>query len=117
MDLSRRQKKELYEALLSAFPRGVGLELAVFLGLEENLEVIAGRGPLQDVVFRLVAWAESRDLLQELIDAAVEANPTNAALAAFVAALDRPSGLPESKGEEKRPSWARDWSPWRRPWG
>lgn len=78
--------QHLYQALLSAFPTEDDLRQMVRFGLEEDLESIAGSGPLRTVVFKLVQWAEARGRLATLLTAALKANPENPALRALDAA-------------------------------
>jgi hypothetical protein len=81
--LDGRQKKTLHAALLSAFPRHAALERLVEFQLDAHLAVIAGDGPLGDVVFRLIEWAEAHGRLDALVNGAREANPQNPELIAF----------------------------------
>ena len=88
MKLSGSQKAALQKALLSAFRRSGDLKQMVTFGLDENLEAIAGTGALEDVIFELIEWADSRGRVEDLLAAAQNANSTNPDLAAFMATLD-----------------------------
>jgi hypothetical protein len=77
-------QKEFQEALISAFPRYADLEQMVRHHLDENLESVAGPGPLDSVVFQLIKWAESRGQLDDLIQGAKVANPGNHKLKIFI---------------------------------
>ncbi len=88
--LDGRQKKALHAALLSAFPRQAALERLVEFQLDTRLSVIAGEGPLADVAYRLIEWAEAHGRLDALIAGAREANPNNPQLLAFDALLREP---------------------------
>ncbi|MCA6621510.1 MAG: hypothetical protein IM542_02755 [Pseudanabaena sp. M165S2SP1A06QC] len=83
MELSSSEQKELYDALLSAFPSFGNLKAMVFFDLEENLEGIAGSGILEDVVLNLLVWVKSRGKFQELIKAAYSSNKGNPKLEAI----------------------------------
>jgi len=81
--LDGRQKKALHAALLAAFPRQAALERLVEFHLDAHLAVVAGDGPLADVVFRLMEWAESQGRLDALVNGARGENPQNPQLIAF----------------------------------
>ena len=91
MDLSGSQKKALHQALKSAFPRRGALEQFVSYDLDENLDGVAGSGPLDDVIYNLIRWADSEDRTEDLLKAAQEAKPDNAKLAEFIKTLDEPN--------------------------
>ena len=78
--LSPNERKDIESTLLAAFPTEVDLARAVKYALEENLQAIAGRGPLNDVVSHLVNWAESHDKIIKLISGAHKENSDNQAL-------------------------------------
>ncbi len=96
MKLNGELRKKLQEALLSAFPDRGDLERMVAWGLDKNLEAIAGSGPLDDVSFELIEWAESEGRTDELIKAAQEINPNNPDLVAFIKMLEEagPAAVP-----------------------
>ena len=81
--LDGRQKKALHAALLSAFPRQPALERLVEFHLDAHLAAVAGEGPLNDVVFRLIEWAEAHGRVEALVAGAREVNPRNADLVEF----------------------------------
>src|ERR1051326_7115985 len=81
--LDKQQFKELHAALLSAFPTPARLEMMVKLGLDENLDAIAGGRDLTVITYELLGWAESRGRVEELIVAAVEGNPGNPELRSY----------------------------------
>lgn len=78
--MSGEQQRQLYEALLSAFPDAGSLRRMVQFGLDQNLDVIADTSKLSDAVFELIQWAESRGKITKLIIAARNSNPDNPAL-------------------------------------
>ncbi len=81
MAVSKQDRFKKYErALLDAFPTWNELDKMVFGALGESLEAIVGRGALQEVVFRLLRWAESRGRLEELMRGARQQNPGNTLL-------------------------------------
>jgi hypothetical protein len=75
--------KEFSKALEEAYPSHNRLKQMVRFELNENLESIAGSGILNDVVFNLVEWAESKGKLEHLIQGAYEGNQDNSALKEF----------------------------------
>ena len=86
MQLTKEQRRELFNLLVVAFPaegelrRMVGLELGA-----QVLTAIGGR-TLQDQVFDLLQWAESHDKISGVITAAQAANPDYTALRDFALA-------------------------------
>ncbi len=97
--LDGRQKKALHAALRNAFPRPAALERLVEFHLDEHLAVIAGEGALDDVIFRVIAWAEAQGRLDALVNGARVEVPGNPQLIAFertiVEARDaRPQDVP-----------------------
>jgi hypothetical protein len=74
MKLSGSQKATLQKALLSAFRRSGDLKQMVTFGLDENLEAIAGTGALEDVIFELIEWADSRGRVEEPRSGGIHSN-------------------------------------------
>ena len=56
--LSLGQRRELYDALIAAFPTSAVLGQMVSFGLGENINVIAGGSSLSEIAFNLIQWAE-----------------------------------------------------------
>jgi hypothetical protein len=83
LKLTAAQRRQLYEALVSAFPTSRDLERMTRYGLKENISNIASDGSLSTIVFDLIAWAESSGRLEDLITAARKANPGNEILEDF----------------------------------
>jgi hypothetical protein len=79
MKLTKQQFLQIQRALLDGYDRG-GLRRMVRLGLGTALEEITVGATDADAVFDLVAWAERRDTVPALIEAAAEHNPQNGAL-------------------------------------
>lgn len=67
MDLSGQQRKQLKEALISAFPNKNALEQFVSYELDKNLDVIAGGDNLETVVFNLIQTAKAQGWLKNLL--------------------------------------------------
>lgn len=88
------QRRDFRNALLSAFPRRIHLEEMLSFEFNIVLNRIATGDSYSEVVFRLIEWAESRGVLQELIDAASEYNPGNPQLREFCQQWSR-SQLPQ----------------------
>jgi hypothetical protein len=99
MTLTGKQFKQIQEALLSGFNESTLRQMVKF-HLDEDLDHIAGGGNLTDKIFNLVEWAKKQHRIQELIDAAVEANSNNSELQELQRAAKR-WGLPMPVGEEE----------------
>jgi tetratricopeptide (TPR) repeat protein len=93
MVLQRLQRKQLQEALLDAFPDRAKLGEMVYLELDKNLETIAADSNLRNTIFELIRWAEAYGYTQELIKAALRANPDNPQLRTFAAQLQISLGI------------------------
>lgn len=78
-----QQRKKLREAIIGAYPSRAKLEMMVSVELNENLDAIAGRGNLQEIVFNLVLFFHSQGRLKQLIEAAYKDNPRNIKLKAI----------------------------------
>src|SRR2546430_2368347 len=81
--LTGGQYKQLTDALITAFPAEAKLAQMVKFGLGKTLAAIAGGQDLTDVVFHLIQWAEAQGRTEDLIVAARNENPGNAALRQF----------------------------------
>ncbi len=88
MEIPVRFKKQLWEALQSAFPTIDELEIMVKFGLDENLEQIAGTGRIPNIILELIDWASSRSKFEDLLAAARTHNDTNEDLASFAERFD-----------------------------
>ncbi len=83
MELTNRQRKNLRESLLAAFPsRG---ELKIMLSEELNItfDQIAEGENYREEVFNLIQYFDSQGKIKKLIDAAMRSNPTNPDLNKF----------------------------------
>lgn len=87
MKLGRLAMKDLYDALLDAYPSRSALAQMVRFGLGENLDAITSSGSLASTAFELIQWAEARSQLDALLAAARAANEGNPRLRAFVERL------------------------------
>jgi hypothetical protein len=83
VELTGTQREQLQQALLSAFPGAGPLAMMVSFKLNENLAIVAGSGPLGEVAFNLIIWAEAQGKLVDLINGAHEQVPGNPKLLAF----------------------------------
>jgi hypothetical protein len=126
MPLTGDQARQLHDAILSAFSRS-DLEQLIRHELNEGLDAIAGSGPLSEVVFELILWADQRGRTEELIRAVQRARPVNpeiqSAAAVLLASLEvstphagpvatpqsanriRIYSRPESKSDTARSDW------------
>jgi hypothetical protein len=77
MRLTGRQRRQLTQALLSAFPKREDLAMMLSFGLNEKLSEVAGGETYSGVVFNLIEWAQSQGRLEELVTAARVENPGN----------------------------------------
>ena len=87
MVLSGPQKKQIYAALLSAYPQYQGLARMVAFELNESLPRIVPESDMEAVVFDLVQWAESSGCIQELVNGAHTDKPRNPRLSELVKAM------------------------------
>ena len=84
MEVSRKQIRQVLEALLSAFDYAQ-LEQLVYIELERDLEDFASsETELPRVCFRLIRGAEREGWLEDLIRAAIERNPRNDKIKALI---------------------------------
>ena len=84
LKLNNEQKVKLREALLSAFLEQVDLEIMLNDKLEINLNQVATGKNYTIIMHNLIRWFEAQGRLQDLIQAAYEANPRNPNLSEFV---------------------------------
>lgn len=75
-ELSGKDRRELTELIISAYPKPADLELLVDYALEQDLAVIAnGEGGYASVVSRVIRWSIGAGKLPDLLDALKEALP------------------------------------------
>lgn len=89
-NLTAPQRKQLNDALLSAFPTPAALRRMVDFGLDTSLDQITTAGSLSDMVLDLIVWARAQTRVEDLVKAALAANSTNTQLRVFAQA----AGLP-----------------------
>jgi hypothetical protein len=84
--LTAEQRRDLRDAMLAAFDEK-GLASLALLRLDENVEAIAGNGPLPDRVLQMIRWAERQGRLADLLNGCLLEVPRNADLAAVIGRL------------------------------
>lgn len=85
--LTRTQRLQLFDALLTAFPGWDELKEMVDLQLERNLQTISPQAGLRAVVLNLIVWAQANGYLGELVAGALAHNPDNPQLKAFASTM------------------------------
>ncbi|HMA37651.1 MAG TPA: effector-associated domain EAD1-containing protein [Chloroflexia bacterium] len=83
--LSGPQMRQLHEALLAAFPQEEQLRLLVRFELNKTLSTLVKSDTLSAMVLELLEWAEAQGKLEDLLQGALNTNPDNPQLKAFVA--------------------------------
>jgi hypothetical protein len=68
------QFRQLQQALLSAFPNRAKLKQMVRFGLDQNLDAIATGENDEEVVYKLIEWAQANGNLENLLIAARDQN-------------------------------------------
>src|SRR4051812_6049275 len=81
--------RQLHEALVDAFPSQAALAQMLLLELGVNLDAVALGANLEEVVYRLLVWAQARGRFDDLVLAAARANPTNPKLQDVLADKER----------------------------
>jgi hypothetical protein len=81
MTLTGRQARQFAEALRSAFPSQGDLQQLLLRGLGVNLNTIVGNDGTEKQINEILIWAQGQGRLDELVAAAREASPRNAAVA------------------------------------
>ena len=85
--LDGKQREQLIDALLTAFPKHQDLEMFIDFELHEKVEHIARIGTLKETTYDIVQWVEKQSRTEELIQAARRRNPTNHALKQFISSV------------------------------
>ncbi|WP_204141290.1 tetratricopeptide repeat protein [Halomicronema sp. CCY15110] len=80
MQLSKSQRREIYEVLLNSFDQS-SLSRMVSFELNEALPNIAGGSDFSEIVFNLIRWAERTGRLESLMRGALAENSNNPQLA------------------------------------
>jgi len=99
--LNLAERKQLHQALLSAFPSEGALEQVFFFELGVNLRQIREGRSYSEIVGNLILWAETNNRLQDLLAGARNANPGNRELRRF---LEDYQAHHAPSGATKRPS-------------
>lgn len=86
MDLSRH-RKELGEAIISAYPTIAGFKRMIRDELQQNPDRVAGEGTLDVIISNSIDWAIAQSQDKELIEAAFRGNPNNKNLKAITQKL------------------------------
>jgi hypothetical protein len=85
-ELKGQRLQAALDALTGAFDRK-SLRAMVDVGLNESLDNIVADGPLEAQVYELLEWARRRGQVTELLQAAVDANPTSPELRKLIGLL------------------------------
>jgi hypothetical protein len=85
-ELKGQRLQAALDALTGAFDRK-SLRAVVDVGLNESLDNIVADGPLEAQVYELLEWARRRGQVTELLQAAVDANPTSPELRKLIGLL------------------------------
>ena len=94
LNLKGQQMQALRDALVSAYPRYETLSQLMLFQLNERLDNVVARGPMNDVAFELIMWAESQGKLEPLIAGALTQVPHNPALRRFALEVSLTSDAP-----------------------
>jgi len=84
--LTQQESKQLHDALLEAFPSAGALEQAIYYQFGEHLPKIIGdisSFSLNELVYKVIQWAEASGQTTEMIEAARKVNPGNLKLHQF----------------------------------
>jgi hypothetical protein len=82
MALTARQRAELFEALLSAFPRRADFKRLLYLRLGRSLDEFPGSST-KELVLAVIQSAEAEGWIGALVESARTENPGNALLQAL----------------------------------
>ena len=85
--LQGKQIQAAIKAIGSAYSTKASLRQMVAIQLKENLEAHVADGALNNMIFDLLEWARMRGKLTELLQGAVDGNPTSQDLREFVRTL------------------------------
>ncbi|MCU0500524.1 MAG: effector-associated domain EAD1-containing protein [Anaerolineae bacterium] len=85
--LTSAQRRQLFEAVVGAYPSKASLAQAVYYEFGTNPNVISSGESLQAFAQDIVSWAEVNGRTEELVKAVRRANPSNEPLLKFEKAL------------------------------
>jgi hypothetical protein len=94
MSLTGPQVQKLQDAILSAFS-GADLEQLLRFDLNLRLGDVVPNGPMNQIVFLLIEWAEQHGRTEELIQALRRARPKNREFLAVAESLVSPPAAPD----------------------
>ncbi|NEQ39558.1 MAG: trypsin-like peptidase domain-containing protein [Okeania sp. SIO3I5] len=83
MKLTGKQRKQLRQAIISAYPNPSDLEMMVSEELEWNLSTITLGQNYNKIVFDLIEWTQAKNKLEDIICAAYRVAPDNEDLQQF----------------------------------
>lgn len=86
-ELTKEQRKQLREALISAFPSKSKLKMMLLEELDVRLDIVVGGETYDDTVSELILWAEGEGRLEELISGAIDRVSGNPKLRKFAHSL------------------------------
>jgi S1-C subfamily serine protease len=94
LELKGKQVQALRDALVSAFRNYADLSMMVLYEMDVNLEHHVARGPMNQVTFELIQWAEAHGRLGDLIAGARAQVPGNPQLRQFAIEVALTSDAP-----------------------
>src|SRR5690348_4685573 len=80
MQLTGAQRKQLYDALLDAFPRYADLAQVIRWYLNQNPALFGSEADLSGTAAKLIEWVAAQDRVSDLLLGARAMNPGNPAL-------------------------------------
>lgn len=89
LNLSKDERKQLREAILSAYPDPGDLKIFVNQELDRILAVVGGSGKHGVVIFNLIQWAIAKGYIEDLILALAKDNENRADIQKFCAQVLR----------------------------
>lgn len=100
------QLEQFSHALLSAYPTPTDLERLLLYRMDYKLDHITSSGPMPDMVFRVLRYADSRNELIKLLENAYEYNPTNQQLKNFYESIKDKRSSAALAGSSREPASA-----------
>lgn len=98
MDLKGKQVEAVRDALADAFATYATLRMMVRIELDEELNNLVTPGPLRQVAFELVLWAQQHDRIEHLVQGALAQVPRNRQLRLIALELLLTADRPPSPG-------------------
>ena len=75
--LNGRQRQQLSNTLIAAFPTPESLRRMLSAELEVSLNTLTGSGPYPDQLFDVVEWINAQGLVEALLQGAIAFNPSS----------------------------------------